>query len=327
MSRLRKFFVCFLMFVLFLSTAGVAWAQEWPEKEVEIIIPWEAGGATDVLYRAVAKYFPKYANGKQLIIKNVPGGGSAIGYGEGAKARPDGYTLVAAVNPVITRALMGPAPYHPIESFDPVCLLVNNPCYILVNSKLKKWNSLSELVEYVRENPGVVTVGNSGAGGGNHLVALCFESAFDLKFIHVPFDGGGPSVNALLGGHIDTVVASSPEGFPNVEAGELEMLAVFAEERLGKFPQFPTAQEQGYDFTAFMWRGVVVPKGVDPEIVEQIAEVFKAVLEDPDFQKDAENLGQNALYLGPEEFGKHLASEFERYQEIITKYGLGEFYK
>ncbi|MDK2896553.1 MAG: putative tricarboxylic transport rane protein [Candidatus Atribacteria bacterium] len=324
---MRRFLVFALVFVLFLSFSGSVWAQAWPEREVEIIIPWSAGGATDVLYRTVGKYFPKYANGKQLIIKNMPGGGSAVGYGEGAKAKPDGYTLVAAVNPIVTRALMGPAPYHPIDSFEPVCLLVKNPCYVLVNSELKKWDSLSELVEYVKENPGVVTVGNSGAGGGNHLVALRFENALGLQFIHVPFGGGGPSVNALLGGHIDTVVASSPEGFPNVEAGELEMLAVFAEERLKKFPQFPTAKEQGYDFTAFMWRGVVVPKGVDPEIIGQITEVFKAVLEDPDFQKDAENLGQNLIYLGPDEFAEHLALEFERYQETIAEYELGEFYK
>lgn len=327
MSRLRRLLALVLVVAFLLSASGGVWAQEWPEKEVEMIIPWAAGGATDVLFRAIAKYFPKYANGKQLIIKNVPGGGSAVGYGEGAKAKPDGYTLVSAVNPIITRALMGPAPYDPIESFDPVCLLVDNPCYMLVNSKFKKWNSLPELVEYVKANPGLVTVGNSGAGGGNHLVALCFENAFGLEFIHVPFAGGGPSVNALLGGHVDAVVASSPEGFPNVEAGELEMLAVFAEERLEKFPQFPTAKEQGYDFSAFMWRGVVVPKGVDPGIVKRIAEVFKAVLEDPDFKKDAENLGQNLTYLGPEEFGKYLAAELERYQEIIAKYGLGEFYK
>lgn len=324
---MRRLLALVLVVAFLLSASGGVWAQEWPEKEVEMIIPWAAGGATDVLFRAIAKYFPKYANGKQLIIKNVPGGGSAVGYGEGAKAKPDGYTLVSAVNPIITRALMGPAPYDPIESFDPVCLLVDNPCYMLVNSKFKKWNSLPELVEYVKANPGLVTVGNSGAGGGNHLVALCFENAFGLEFIHVPFAGGGPSVNALLGGHVDAVVASSPEGFPNVEAGELEMLAVFAEERLEKFPQFPTAKEQGYDFSAFMWRGVVVPKGVDPGIVKRIAEVFKAVLEDPDFKKDAENLGQNLTYLGPEEFGKYLAAELERYQEIIAKYGLGEFYK
>lgn len=324
---MRKLLIVSLVcVVLFGMVAGVR-AQSWPEKEVEIIIPWSAGGATDVLFRTVAKYFPKYANGKQLIIKNVPGGGSAIGYGEGAKAKPDGYTLVAAVNPIITRALMGPAPYHPIESFDPVCLLVKNPCYMLVNSKLKKWSTLAELVEYVKENPGLVTVGNGGAGGGNHLVALRFENAFGLKFIHVPFAGGAPSINALLGGHVDAVVASSPEGFPNVEAGELEMLAVFAEERLKKFPQFPTAREQGYDFTAFMWRGVVVPKGVNPELIRQIAQVFKAIIEDPDFQKDAENLGQNLVYLDPEAFKEHIASELERYQEIIAKYELGEFYK
>ncbi|MDI3530577.1 MAG: putative tricarboxylic transport rane protein, partial [Candidatus Atribacteria bacterium] len=109
--------------------------------------------------------------------------------------------------------------------------------------------------------------------------------------------------------------------------GELEMLAVFAEERLKKFPQFPTAREQGYDFTAFMWRGVVVPKGVSSELIQQIAQVFKAVLEDPDFQKDAENLGQNLVYLDPEAFKEHIASELERYQEIIAKYELGEFYK
>jgi len=323
-----KRLILIILFLFMLLSISVYSAEEvYPTKEVTVIVPWSAGGATDLLFRAIAKYFPKYANGKQLLVNNVPGGGAAIGYGEGAKAKPDGYTLVAAANPMVTRALMGPAPYDPLKSFEPVCLLVYNPCYILVNTKTKRWKNLNEFMQDAKKNPGVITVGNGGAGGGTHLVALKFENKFRVKFNHVPFSGGAPAVTALLGGHIDSYIGSAPEGLPNVDSGELEILAVFAEKRLKNYPQFPTAKEQGYDFIDAMWRGVVVPKGTSPRIVKRIAEIMKAILNDPEFQKDADKMSQELTYLDPLEFGKLIIKEYSNYKTVIAKYNLGDFYK
>jgi len=317
-----------VIFLLLIALSVSINAQEvWPTREVTIIVSWSAGGATDLLFRAVGKYFPKYANGQQLIIKNVPGGGAAIGYGEAAKAKPDGYTLVAAANPMVTRALMGAAPYDPIKSFEPVCLLVNNPCYIIVNSKTKRWKNLNEFMQDAKQNPGIITVGNGGAGGGTHLVALKFENKFKVKFNHVPFSGGAPAVTALLGGHIDSYVGSAPEGLPNVDSGELEILAVFSEKRLKNYPKAPTAKEQGYDFVDAMWRGVSVPKGTPIRIINRINEIMKAILADPEFQKDADKLSQDLTYLGPSEFRKLIISEYSAYKGIVEKYNLGDFYK
>ncbi|HOJ93262.1 MAG TPA: tripartite tricarboxylate transporter substrate binding protein [Dictyoglomaceae bacterium] len=317
-----------VIFLLLIALSVSINAQEvWPTREVTIIVSWSAGGATDLLFRAVGKYFPKYANGQQLIIKNVPGGGAAIGYGEAAKAKPDGYTLVAAANPMVTRALMGAAPYDPIKSFEPVCLLVNNPCYIIVNSKTKRWKNLNEFMQDAKQNPGIITVGNGGAGGGTHLVALKFENKFKVKFNHVPFSGGAPAVTALLGGHIDSYVGSAPEGLPNVDSGELEILAVFSEKRLKNYPKAPTAKEQGYDFVDAMWRGVSVPKGTPIRIINRINEIMKAILADPEFQKDADKLSQDLTYLGPTEFRKLIISEYSAYKGIVEKYNLGDFYK
>jgi len=302
-------------------------AAAWPQREVSIIVPWSAGGATDLLFRAVAKVFPDHAHGQPLLIKNMPGGGSAIGYGAAAVADPDGYTLVSAVTPIVTRPQMGEVPWHPLESFEPVILLVKNPCMIIVNTAKTRWHSLSELVEYVRENPMMVTLGNPGAGGGNHLVGLKFEIYAEGEFNHIPFAGGGPQVTALLGGHIDTATVSAPEGFPGIKAGDLKILAVYAEERLPEFPDVPTAREQGFDFVAAMWRGVAAPAGTDPALVERIHDVFKAVMEDPRFIQDAVALGQVLTRLGPEEFRSLIEEEYALYGAAIKKHGLGDFHR
>jgi tripartite-type tricarboxylate transporter receptor subunit TctC len=298
----------------------------WPEREVTIIVPWAAGGATDLLFRAVVEVFPDHAHGQPLIVKNMPGGGSAVGYGAAAVADPDGYTLVSAVTPIVTRPQMGEVPWHPLTSFAPVILLVKNPCMIIVNTVHTRWHSLPELVEYLREKPMGITLGNPGAGGGNHLVGLKFEIASGTQFTHVPFDGGGPQVTALLGGHIDAATVSAPEGFPGIKAGDLKILAVYAEKRLPEFPDVPTAREQGFDFVASMWRGVAVPAGTDPALIERIRDVFKAVLEDPRFIEDMVAMGQMPMYLGPEEFRSLIQEEYEYYGAAIRAAGLGDLH-
>ncbi|MDR7866676.1 MAG: tripartite tricarboxylate transporter substrate binding protein [Sporomusaceae bacterium] len=307
-------------------TAQKAEAPKYPTKAVEIIIPWDAGGATDVLFRALGNVFPKYAGNQQLIVKNVPGGGAAIGYTEAMKYKGDGYGIVAAASPMVSKMHMSSVKFD-INTFAPVILIADNACMIMV-PKDSPYKDLKDFLADAKKRPGEVTVGNGGSGGGTHLAALAFENFVgDVKFKHVPFQGGGPQITAVLGKHVDAVMVSAPEGVPQAHAGQLRILGVFGEKRLPKFPNVATAKEQGVDFKFTMWRGVLAPKDTPPEIVKQMHDIFKKTMEDATFKAKAEELSVDLKYLGVEDFGKFLKAEDQQYMNLIKKAKLGDRYK
>jgi len=291
-------------------------AAEFPTKEVQIIIPWSAGGATDLIFRALAASTGKYL-GKAVVVINRPGGAGAVGYTEGMQARPDGYILTAAVPPLtilphwVTTAFT-------YRNFEPILNVVSDPSMFLVRSDAP-WKSLKEFLDYAKKNPNMITVGNAGAGGGVHLVALAFERAAGVKFNHIPFAGGGPSVTAILGGHVNAVSVSPPEGIEHVKAGKLRIMALFAKKRLELFPDVPTVREQGIDFVMGMWRGLITPKGTPPDAIKKLHDAFKQGMEDPVFIKNARDMAVNLSYLGPEDFGKLMANDHELYGQLVKE--------
>lgn len=306
--------------------AQKAEAPKYPTKAVEIIVPWDAGGATDVLFRALGASFSKYANNQQLIVKNVPGGGAAIGYTEAMKYKGDGYGIVAAASPMISKIHMSAVKFD-AQTFAPVILIADNSCMIMVPAD-SPYKNLKDFLADVKKRPGEVTVGNGGSGGGTHLAALAFENFVgDVKFKHVPFAGGGPQITAVMGKHVDAVMVSAPEGIPQAHAKQLRILGVFGEKRLAKFPDVPTAKEQGIDFKFTMWRGVLAPKDTPPELIKQLHDIFKKTMDDAQFKAKAEELSVDLKYLGVEDFGKFLKAEDEQYMNLIKKAKLGDRYK
>ncbi len=305
-----------ILFVLSLMIVMPIHAADFPTKEVQIIIPWAAGGATDLIFRALAATTGKYL-GKAVIVVNRPGGAGAVGYTEAAQAKPDGYTLVSAITPltILPHQVKTAFTY---KSFEPVINVVDDPSMFLVRSDAP-WKSLKEFLDYAKKNPDMITVGNSGAGGGVHLVALAFERAAGVKFNHIPFAGGGPSVTALLGGHVNAVSVSPPEGIEHVKAGKLKIIALFSEKRFEMFPDVPTVKEQGVDFAMGMWRGLVAPKGTLPDVIKKLHDAFKQGMNDPVFKKNAKDMAVNLSYLGPEAFGKLMARDDEFYGKLVKE--------
>src|SRR5512139_4079914 len=291
-------------------------AAEFPTKEVQIIIPWAAGGATDLIFRALAATTGKYL-GKAVVVINRPGGAGAVGFTEAMQAKPDGYTLVSAVTPltILPHQVSTAFTY---KNFDPVINVVDDPSMFLVRSD-SPWKSLREFLDYAKKNPNMITVGNSGAGGGVHLVALAFEKTAGVDFNHIPFAGGGPSVTAILGGHVNAVTVSPPEGIEHVKAGKLKIVALFAEKRFDLFPDVPTVKEQGVDFSMGQWRGLGAPKGTPPDVIKKLHDAFKKGMEDPVFIKNAKDMVVNLSYLGPEAFGKLMAQDDEFYGKLVKE--------
>ncbi len=305
-----------ILVVMSLIIAIPIHAADFPTKEVQIIIPWAAGGATDLIFRALAATTGKYL-GKAVVVVNRPGGAGAVGYTEAAQAKPDGYTLVSAITP-LTILPHQVATAFTYKSFEPVINVVKDPGMFLVKSE-SPWKSLKEFIDYAKKNPGMITVGNSGAGGGVHLIATAFEKAAGVKFNHIPFAGGGPSVTALLGGHINAVTVSPPEGIEHVKAGKLKIIALFAEKRFELFPDVPTVKEQGIDFAMGQWRGLAPPKGTPPDVIKKLHDAFKRGMDDPVFQKNAKDMVVNLSYLGPEAFGKLMAHDDEFYGKLVKE--------
>lgn len=305
-----------IVFILSLIVAMPLHAADFPTKEVQIIIPWAAGGATDLIFRALAATAGKYL-GKAVIVVNRPGGGGAVGYTEGAQAKPDGYILTSAVTPltILPHQVTTAFTY---KNFDAVINVVSDPSMFLVKAD-SQWKNLKEFLDYAKKNPDMITVGNSGAGGGVHLVALAFEKAAGVKFNHIPFSGGGPSITAFLGGHIHAVSVSPPEGIEHVKAGKLRIIALFSEKRFELFPDVPTVKEQGIDFVMGMWRGLVAPKGTPADVIKKLHDAFKQGMDDPVFKKNAKDMAVNLRYLGPEAFGKLMAHDHEFFGKLVKE--------
>jgi tripartite-type tricarboxylate transporter receptor subunit TctC len=291
-------------------------AQKFPSKEVQIIVPYAPGGATDLVFRALAQSSQKYL-GQAIVVVNRTGGGGAVGFTEAARAKPDGYTLASVITPVtILPHQVKTAFTH--ESFEPIINVVQDPAMLQVRADAP-WKTLPEFLDYARGNPAMITIGNSGAGGGVHLIALAFEKAAGVRFNHIPFAGGGPSVTALLGGHVHAVSVSPPEGIPHVKAGKLRIIALFSEKRMPDFPDVATVREQGIDFTMGQWRGLAAPKGTPPGVVQVLHEAFHKGMQDPAFIKNAADMSVALAYLGPAEFGRLMAADHQRYAKLVAE--------
>ncbi|MBN2545924.1 MAG: tripartite tricarboxylate transporter substrate binding protein [Spirochaetes bacterium] len=323
----KKLFLLSLIVIILLSgliSAGWWDRGKYPNREIELMVPWGVGGATDIVFRTFLMVLPKYLKAPVIVV-NRPGGGAVPGYAEALKKKNDGYYLVAWATPSITKVHMSVTPYD-AKSFDPVINLVEAPCWILVPAN-SPYKTLKDLVDDAKKRPGQVNVGNAGAGGGTHMIVLAFEKAAGIKLNHVPFAGGGPTLVAAVGGHVDAINVGPPEGVSQLEAGQLRCLAVLSQKRIPAFKDYPTAIEQGVNFSLGQWRGIAAPKGTDPAKIKLIHDAFKACMDDKDFLVLAKNAGILLDYKGTEEFKKFIAEQDKLYEDIVKSNKLGDRYK
>jgi len=321
----RMMGVCLVILSLISFSSDFAFAKDkYPSREIELMIPWGVGGSTDTVFRTFITVLPKYLK-SPVIIVNRPGGGAVPGYAEAMKKKPDGYYALAWISASLTKTQMSAVPYD-YQTFDPVIMLVNSPCWILVPAK-SPFKNLNDLLSAAKAKPGYVTMGNAGAGGGTHMIALAFENAVGVKFNHVPHKGGGPTVVGTVGAHVDACNLSPPEGVPQIKAGLLRCIAVFSETRMKEFPDVPTAKEQGVNFVLGQWRGLAVPKGTDPAKVRVLHDAFKAAMEDPALIKLAKKGGIYLEYKNTADFKKHIAEQNDYYKKLVIDNKLGTRYK
>jgi len=296
-------------------------ADGYPRRSITLICPWAAGGGTDRMSRFVADRLQREL-GQPVVVVNRTGGSGAVGHSAGATAAPDGYTITMATFELSTMHWMGISPLT-YRDFEPVFQLNGDAAAILVRADAP-WQSLADLLDHVRKNPGKLKMSGTATGGAWDLARAGFQVAAGLPvdaILWVPTQGSAPSLVELLGGHIDAVCCSVPEAASQIEAGQLRVLAVMSAERLPEVSGVPTAKEAGVDWEALGWRGLVVPKRTPGGVIDRLAEVCEKMVASEEFQQFMKKNGFAITVRGPGDFAEFLAKQDEHWQPVIEAAG------
>lgn len=288
----------------------------YPQKEITLIIPWAAGGGTDVIGRQIATIMEK-ALGKPMVIVNRNGGGGLVGFQEIANAKPDGYTIGLITNSLILQKYAGEA-HVDYKSFEPISVINQDAATITVNAKAS-WNSAKEFIEAAQKEPGKINISNSGPGGIWHVAALTLGRDTGAKFTHVPFQGGNPAAVAVAGGHVDATTASAGEVQSLVSSGQLKILGLAAAERLPNLPDVPTLKEQGIHTEIGVWRGLVAPKGTPSEVVEVLKKAVDKAVVSSEYKDFMKNGGYGILHISGKDFGSFMEKDDTNYGELFKE--------
>ena len=296
-----RFFGILIFTLIFLVTPFWGGAAEYPQKPVKIVVTYGAGGGTDVIFRAASSVIHQYWN-QPLIIINKPGAGGTVGTSFAAKEKPDGYTILAALQgPLIINPLQVKVDYS-YENFEPLVQLVSAP-QILVANNDTPWKNAKEMIEYAKANPAKVKLGTTGFGNLPHLMTLRLQELSGAKFTIIPFKGNAPARKEVLAGHIDAFISVIQDA-SYVKAGNLKGFAVLSKERVPGL-DVPTFVEQGYpDMVADVWWGVAALKGTPEPVKAKIVETFEKVANDKSFKSMMKKMEMPIVYLGPQEFNE-----------------------
>lgn len=318
-----------VLFGLVLALVGVlaaganAGPVKFPTKPITIVVPYSAGGGTDLQARAIASVADKYF-GQPVVVVCKPGGGGAVGAAYVARSKPDGYTLLFAVPAVIViKPYMVKTPYK-FEDLEPLIRVSDSPRILAVGAQ-QPWKTLEELIEYAKKNPGAVKYGSAGPGTTTHIAMEGFAYAAGIKLTHVPFKGCAKAIAAVLGGHVAMFGGIPSECYQYIRAGQMRALAVFSKERLPELPDVPTLIEKGIDFSDSSTRALFLPKGVPPEVKKVLHDGFKQTLEDKTCKALFEKLGEPLAYMSGEEFLKVLEQQRRFYGKVLEAIGLKKY--
>lgn len=297
-----------LSVALLASVAFAAKPVKYPTKGITVICPWGAGGGTDAVLRGICKAAEKEL-GKTITVENKTGGSGAIGHAAIKNAKKDGYTLGMITFELNSLPQQGLIDFT-YADYDPL-IRVNADAATLTVKADAPYNSVKEFVDYCKKNPGKVSIGNSAPGSVWHIGAGLLADKTGIVVKHVPFEGAAGAVTALAGGHIQAVSVSLAEVKSQLDAGNVKVIGIMDEKRPASYPNIKTFKEQGYDITYYTWRGLALPKGVDPAIKKILVDAFTKAEKDPEFVKMAGNMNLNLAYLNSEDFAKFLKTNYE----------------
>jgi tripartite-type tricarboxylate transporter receptor subunit TctC len=305
---------------LLLGLAATAGADDYPNRPVRLIIPFPPGGSNDVVGRLVAKQLSEQL-GQQVVVDNRAGAGGVIGTEVAAGAPADGYTLLIisiahAVNPALHTL-----PYDPIASFTPISILAGGPNVLVVNPELNV-KSVRDLLALAKEKPGELNYASAGVGSFQHLGGELFKLMAGVNIVHVPYKGGGPAMQDVIGGTVKIMFSSLIQTTPFIKSGQLRPLGVGGARRSPVLPDVPTVAEAGVPgYVAENWWGIVAPAGTPAPIVETLYKAVQAALKSPELQAEFANEGAATVEMSTAEFGDYMKSESAKWTRVVKEGG------
>jgi tripartite-type tricarboxylate transporter receptor subunit TctC len=302
--------------LLALSTA--AFAQDYPNRPVRLIIPFPPGGSNDVVGRVMATALSE-ALGKQVVVDNRSGAGGVIGTEVAANSPPDGYTILVisiahAVNPWLYKLT-----YDPIKSFVPVGIMASGTNVLVVNPELPV-KSVKELIDLAKKEPGKLQYASAGIGSFQHLGGELFKLEAGVDLLHVPFKGGGPSMIDVIGGHTKVMFSSLVQTTPHIKSGKLRALGTGGATRSPVLPDVPTIAEAGVPtYQAINWWGLLAPVGTPQPIIDKLHAALTKVQNSPETQKQLSTEGASVVQMSSAEFGKFMQAEMTRWERVVKE--------
>ncbi len=312
-------FAAFALALLALGAAP-ALALDYPTRAVRVIVPYPAGGTTDIMARLVANYISEKL-GQTFVIENKPGGGTNIGTQEVIYAAPDGYTLLIpspanAINATLYKQL----PFDYLRDTVPVAGIARVPNVMEVNPEVPV-KTVQEFIDYAKKNPGKLNMASSGNGSSIHLSGELFKAMTGVDMVHVPYKGSAPAITDLAGGQVQVMFDNLPSSISFIKAGRLRALGVTSAQAVPVLPGVPTVAETVPGFEASSWFGVAAPKGTPNEIVDKLNREINAAIADPKIKARIEDLGGIAFPGSAADFGKFVQAETDKWRPVVIKSG------
>ena len=294
----------------------------YPDRPVTLVVPFPAGGSTDLVARIVAEHMTK-SLGQQVVVENKGGAGGNLGAASVAKADPDGYTILMgtiathALNPAIYRKM----PYDAVKDFAPISLLVTVPNVLVVNPQLPVKN-VQELLDLLKAKPGEYSYASSGNGTPLHLSGELFKSMAGVDMVHIPYKGAGPALTDLLGNHVSIMFDNLPSSMGYIKDGRLRGIAVTTAERVPSVPDLPTIAESGLPgYETYTWNALFAPAGTPPELIERLNAAAVEAVGDPAVKAKLADLGASTVGSTPVALGEHVQSELAKWAPIVKASG------
>jgi tripartite-type tricarboxylate transporter receptor subunit TctC len=316
--------LAFASFLAIVQFASFAHAQDYPTRQITLIAPWPAGGAVDAICRAVAQPLAERL-GKSVVVENRPGAGSVIGTAAGAKAAPDGYTLVMAGSGslAIAATMYKKLPYDPVKDLIPIALGGKIPFILVVNPSLPV-HSVAELVKYAKDNPGKLSFASGGPGSPHHLYGELLKSMTGIEMTHVPYKGSAPALTDVIAGHVPVLFSDTVPSLPQIKEGKVRALGVSTAIRLPSAPEIPPIAEVGVPgFDAAGWGMFSVPAGTPNEVVSRLKTTLDDVIALPAVQQQIIQLGMiPGTRATPAELQRFITSEIARWGKVVQQAGL-----
>lgn len=298
----------------------VTWADAYPSKPIEWVVPYAAGGGTDVVARVLSEPMGK-ALGQSIIVVNKPGAATNIGADAVARAKPDGYTILTgdtgtlAANPYLYKKLS----YSAEKDFAPVGLLVRFPMLLVINSQLPV-NNYAEFVEWAKQQTKGVSYGTPGAGSPHHLAIELLRSQSGLNFVHIPYRGSAPAVQDVVAGQLPFMFVDTAAGIQHVQGGKIRAIAVASPARLPTLPDVPTLDEQGLKgFEAYAWQGIVAPAATPKERVAKLSDALQSALKQADIVAKLEGMALEVTPSTAEEMDAYASAERNKWRRVIEE--------